>query len=327
MPEAMTGTDSEAWQDYWERTQRAGIVPEIGARAPALRDFWLTFFSSCGLAEEGHTRVLDLGCGHGAVTALAESVARDDQRDFHITCLDVSSAAIDLIRTQHPDVAAVCASAESIPLPDACCEHVVSQFGIEYAPPGAAGEAARVLCPGGRVALIMHLKNGAIWDECRCNRDALDGVRDSGALPAFIRLVEENLALRRGGGSRDAFAQADRDLAPCVKAMEAVMDEHGGDIGGGLVFRTYNDIAHMYRKMAAFEPVEMIAWAGEVQDAITAWRERMQSMLDAALDETGLLAWRERLASGGLAMDEPARLALGDPARDGAWILRGTKRR
>jgi hypothetical protein len=49
-------------------------------------------------------------------------------------------------------------------------------------------------------------------------------------------------------------------------------------------------------------------------------------MLDAALDESELLAWRDRLAAGGLVMDEPARLTLADPARHGAWILRGTRR-
>jgi len=321
----MNSTDAQAWQDYWERTRRAGVVPEIGARDPALRDFWLAFFTSCALADEGHTRVLDLGCGHGAVTALAESVARNNLRHFRITCLDVSDAAIDLVKAQHPEVAAVCASADDIPLPDAFFDHVVSQFGIEYAPLEAAGEAARVLRPGGSVAFLMHLKNGAIWNECRDNRDALDGIHDSGALPAFIRLIEEALALRQGLGTRDAFEQADRDLAPCVKAMEGVIQQHGREIGGGLVFRTYADIAHMYRKMNAFEPAEVIAWADRVQAAMAAWRERMQSMLDAALDETALMAWRERLAAGGLLMDPPARLTLGDPARDGAWILRGKK--
>ena len=81
----------------------------------------------------------------------------------------------------------------------------------------------------------------------------------------------------------------------------------------------------MYRKMNAFEPAEVIAWAEKVEAAMAAWRERMQSMLDAALDETALAAWRERLAAGGLTLDEPTRLALGQPPRDGAWILRGKK--
>ena len=317
MSEAVKSADAEAWQDYWEGTRRAGIVPEIGARDPALRDFWLTFFTSCADAGVDQTQVLDLGCGHGAVSALARSVTRNNKCPFRITCLDASSAAIDLVKARHSDIAAVCASADDIPLPDGSFEHVVSQFGIEYAPPEAAGEAARVLRPGGTVALLMHLESGAIWDECRRNRDALDGVADSGVLPGFTRLIEEHLALRRGRGSRDAFEQADRHFAPCVKAMEAVIEEYGVNIGGGLVLRTYNDIAHMYRKMAAFEPAEVIAWAGQVQGAMATWRERMQSMLNAALDETGLLAWRDRLTSGGLAMDEPGRLALGDPARDG----------
>jgi ubiquinone/menaquinone biosynthesis C-methylase UbiE len=321
----MQNNDAQAWDDYWAGTRRAGVIPEIGARDPSLRDFWLPFFTSCALADDGQTRVLDLGCGHGAVTALAESVARNNLRHFRITCLDVSEAAIDLVKAQHPDVAAVCASADDIPLPDAFFDHVVSQFGIEYAPPEAAGEAARVLRPGGSIAFLMHLKNGAIWEECRANRDALEGVHDSGVLPAFIRLIEEGLVLRQGRSSRDAFEQADRDLAPCVQAMEGVIQAHGKDIGGGLVFRTYADIAHMYRKMNAFEPAEVIAWADKVQAAMAAWRERMQSMLDAALDETALMAWRERLAAGGLLMDPPARLALEGPGRDGAWILRGKK--
>lgn len=321
----MQNSDAQAWEDYWAGTRRAGIIPEIGARDPSLRDFWLPFFTSCALADDGQTRVLDLGCGHGAVTGLAESVARNNLRHFRITCLDVSEAAIDLVKAQHPEVAAVCASADDIPLPDDFFDHVVSQFGIEYAPLEAAGEAARVLRPGGTVAFLMHLKNGAIWEECRANRDALEGVHDSGVLPAFIRLIEEGLALRQGRTSRDAFEQADRDLAPCVQAMEGVIQAHGKDIGGGMVFRTYADIAHMYRKMNAFEPAEVIAWADRVQAAMAAWRERMQSMLDAALDETALSAWRDRLAAGGIAVDEPTRLAMGEPARDGAWVLRGVK--
>jgi ubiquinone/menaquinone biosynthesis C-methylase UbiE len=320
----MKVTDSEAWQDFWERTQQSGIMAEIGSREPALRNFWQAFFDSCAPADTA--RLLDLGCGHGAVTALAESYALNGQRDFRITSLDVSRAAIGLIKAQHPNVTTVCASADKIPLPDACVDHVISQFGIEYAPSDAACEAARVLRPGGTLAFVMHLKHGAIWDECRDNRDALDAVSDSGVLPAFIRLIGENLALRRGDGSHEAFTQADRALAPCVRAMEAVMDEYGRGACAGFVFRTYDDIAHMYRKMTAFDPVEVIAWATELQCAMTAWRERMHSMLDAALGETELFAWRERLVSGGLVMDEPARLAVGDPARDGAWTLRGTKR-
>jgi SAM-dependent methyltransferase len=321
----MNDPQKQSWNDYWSGARRAGVSPHAGAQDPALRDFWLAWFTACALTDGDHTRILDLGCGHGAVTAHAESVARNNLRRFRLTCLDSSQAAVELVKSEHPGVAALCAGAEDIPLPDAFFEHIVSQFGLEYAPLDAADEVARTLRPGGTVAFIMHLKDGAIFAECRDNRNALDAVTDSGVMATFIRLVQENLALREGRGSRAAFEQADRDLAPCVKALEATILDYGRGIGGGTVFRAYADIAHMYRKLNAFDPAEVIAWTRRTEAAIATWRGRMQSMLDAALDNSALQAWRDRLGAGGIVLEEPTALTLGDPPRHGAWVLKGAK--
>lgn len=319
-------THRESWNDYWSGAQRAGISPHAGAQDPALADFWTTWFRNCALADNGEARILDLGSGHGAVTGHAESVAHSEHRHFDITCLDNSQAAVDLVGVEHPEVTAICAGAENIPLPDRVFDHIVSQFGLEYAPLAAADEVARTLRPAGSIAFIMHLRDGAVFGECRDNRDALDAVSASGVFPAFTRLVEESLALRRGQGSHSAFERADRALSSCVKAMEATLLKYGRDVGGGLVFRTYADIGHMYQKLQAFDPQEVIAWAQRAETAISAWRDRMQSMLDAALDDRALQVWQDRLAAGGIALEKPTSLSMGEPPRDGAWLITGTKR-
>jgi len=321
----MGNTQRDSWNDYWAGAQLAGISPHAGAQDPALAEFWTTWFRNLALADRGQARILDLGCGHGAVTGHAESVARNYHRHFDITCLDNSQAAVDLVGIEHPGVTALCAGAENVPLPDKVFDHIVSQFGLEYAPLAAADEVSRLLRPAGSIAFIMHLKDGAVFEECQGNRDALDAVSASGVMSAFTRLVEESQALRRGRGSHSAFERADRELSPCVKAMEAALVKYGQDVGGGMVFRTYADIGHMYQRLQAFDPQEIITWAHRAETTISAWRDRMQTMLDAALDDSALQAWQDRLTAGGIALATPTTLAMGEPAKEGAWVLTGTK--
>jgi ubiquinone/menaquinone biosynthesis C-methylase UbiE len=99
-------------------------------------------------------RVLDVACGTGIVARLArEEVGAGGA----VAGLDPNPGMLAVAR----EVAAGTgiewhqASAESMPLEDASFDVVLSQMGLQFVPDraAAAGEMARVLAPGGRLAL------------------------------------------------------------------------------------------------------------------------------------------------------------------------------
>jgi len=98
-------------------------------------------------------RVLDIGCGTGVVTAAAAA------RGARATGADMAEGMLAYARERHPELEFVAADAETLPFEAAAFEAVVASLVVNHlpAPPRAVGEFARVLAPGGRVAI-------AVWD-------------------------------------------------------------------------------------------------------------------------------------------------------------------
>ena len=98
-------------------------------------------------------RVLDIGTGTGWAARLAA------RRGARVTGVDIApgmlSAAERLSRGIEPLPEFIRASAEALPFEDASFDGVISTYGVIFAenPSAAIGEMARVLRPGGRLAL------------------------------------------------------------------------------------------------------------------------------------------------------------------------------
>jgi len=316
---------TQAWDNYWQGSRKAGSTGTGGAQDPVLADFWTAFFTT-ELSALADARLLDIGCGSGAVTEFALKVSKQQLVHPKITCLDSSASAIEHVKQTFPGVATVQANAADTPLPDGFFDYIVSQFGLEYAGPGALTEVARLLRHGGTIALVMHMRDGAIDRECGRDQQAITDVLDSGLFPALIHLFEENMALRKGQGSRVGFELADKALNPCVKAVETVITGHGKDVVGGLIYRIYADTAHMYQKMNAFHPEEVIAWANKVEGELLAFTSRLQSMQAAALDEAELEQAIASLAEGGIEISSRDTLSMGEENEPAAWVLKGHRK-
>lgn len=104
------------------------------------------------------TRVLDVGCGLGAVAAAAAA------RGARPVGLDLADGMLALARERHPGLELVAGDAEALPFADRTFGAVVAGFLVNHVPdPGRLlAECARVLEPGGRVAL-------ALWDRAERN--------------------------------------------------------------------------------------------------------------------------------------------------------------
>jgi SAM-dependent methyltransferase len=111
------------------------------------------FAEFAGVAEG--QRVLDVGCGPGALTA--ELVARAGAE--RVTAVDPSESFVAALLERHPDVEAHHAAAEDMPFPDHAFDASLAQLVVHFMadPVGGLREMARVTRRGGVVA-------ASVWD-------------------------------------------------------------------------------------------------------------------------------------------------------------------
>jgi SAM-dependent methyltransferase len=151
------------------------------------------------------TRVLDVATGPGYVAGRAA------ERGAEVVAVDVVDEMLQLARARHPGVDFRSGDAQDLPFEDGLFGAVVCNFGLLHfgRPERAASELARVLEPGGRVALT-------VWDEPTRNRwlgVMLDAVAQVGAAPPadlpvgppMFRFADEAefTALLEGAGLRE----------------------------------------------------------------------------------------------------------------------------
>lgn len=132
------------------------VVPEAAETyesffVPALFGQWPERVLDAAGVEAGD-KVLDVGCGTGV---LARAAARRLSAAGSVTGVDINDAMLAVARRSPEPVRWRNARAEKLPFPDGSYHRVVSQFAaMFFADRGrATAEMARVLRPGGRVAV------------------------------------------------------------------------------------------------------------------------------------------------------------------------------
>jgi SAM-dependent methyltransferase len=106
------------------------------------------------MVPAGARRALDVGAGTGKLTrALVD-------RGLEVTAADPSAPMLEVLRRVVPKARAIVAGAEHLPLDDASVDVVtVAQAWHWVDPLAASAEAARVLAPGGTIALVWNIRD------------------------------------------------------------------------------------------------------------------------------------------------------------------------
>jgi SAM-dependent methyltransferase len=143
---ALWGTAPRDWAEVCEALTRPLYVATVAALRPL-----------SGLAS------LDVGCG----TGLALRLAADDGAT--VTGLDASAPMLDVARERLPEADLRVGDIQELPFDDSTFDVVTAFNVVQYAadPTSAAGELARVVRPGGRVAI-------GVWgDPARCETEVV----------------------------------------------------------------------------------------------------------------------------------------------------------
>jgi len=132
------------------------------------------------LAVSAGDRVLDVACGTGNAAEVAAA------RGAVVTGMDGSARLLSVARRRVPTGEFVEGDAATLPFGDGAFDSAVSVFGLIFVRPAerAAAEIARVVRPGGRVAITAWLPRGPFFQPVVLMRQALARVRPPEGPPA-----------------------------------------------------------------------------------------------------------------------------------------------
>jgi ubiquinone/menaquinone biosynthesis C-methylase UbiE len=312
--------DADHWDAYWQAWNKAVSQEEAGARDPAPLQHWATYFER-EFANGGRRKLIDVACGHGPVTGVAIESAKQANLSLELHCTDYSQSAVDELLRRHPNVRGVACDARDMPFPDRHFDLVVSQFGVEYAGDSAFSEAARLVTHGGALEALLHIAEGAIHEECADNLAIAATLRTSRLMPLARESFVAGFDLIAGRIDNATFQQTDKQLAPAVESVKALLRERGPGAAGGLLAKLYQDISYMYTRMQNYVPEEVLAWVDGMSAELASYEGRMASMTRAAVDEDGIRTIVEQLSAAGLAVEDPAILPLAGSGKPAAWIV------
>ncbi len=198
------------WEGYWKHPYMTSLM----ARGDKHYDLEIYDFWNRVLARDA-TQIIDLACGNGALSFLADSIVNRPQAGVRITGIDYASInpfkRLKRKKAAHRKVDFLPNTAlESLPLADASADMAISQWGLEYADiERAIPEVGRVLRPRASLALVCHHQGS---DLVRRNTRALEGMRlllgEGEIFDAFLALdAFDNTRLSTGGSAEQPERQ------------------------------------------------------------------------------------------------------------------------
>jgi ubiquinone/menaquinone biosynthesis C-methylase UbiE len=158
-------------------TERLGYPTALLDRVPAeaIDSFaGVGYFLDLGDPKQGE-RVADLGSGSGTDSFAAAVLVGSTGQVTGVDMTEAQLSKAERLRAAHQfgQVRFVSGHIEALPVPDASIDLVISNGVINLAPdkPTVFGEAARVLAPGGRLALADIVSERALAESITCSAE------------------------------------------------------------------------------------------------------------------------------------------------------------
>jgi ubiquinone/menaquinone biosynthesis C-methylase UbiE len=316
-----TNSDSlsanSSWDRYWRGMKEGGQFGVGGASHPRLNQFWREYFSSMGTLSTPK-KMIDIGCGDGAVVAAAIDTLGYDS--LQLTCLDISRHSLGLLRQRYPDVHGIVADALHVPLDSGSFDLVTSQFAVEYAGTAAFGEAVRLVAPGGQLALLVHHRSSVMYEDCSASLDAVEGLKACQFITRSITLFETGFATLQGA-DRMPYDSAAQDMLPAYRELERIMQRHGKHVAGDTLLSLYQDVDVIHQHMERYDAAEILQWLTRINSELDGYVRIMGAMRDSALSEPQFLAVSEAVKDAGLTVQQALPLRSDEIGLPIAWVL------
>ncbi|MGY0634913.1 class I SAM-dependent methyltransferase [Luteimonas sp. A478] len=317
---------AQAWSDYWRHGALHSLPTSYaGNYEGAIRQFWANVLAGTHAGQ----RLLDIGTGNGALPLLALEL-RSGESPL-VDAVDIATVAPDwhsALPAAQRDRIHFHGSirAEHLPFADACFDLACSQYGFEYTDTTAAGmEAARVLRPGGTLALVMHHADSQLA--------AVAAAEASGAAtlcaPDGLLELAQAMVPWMGMAGRGELEQ----LRASVQATED--RERFNTLAQELATRSRSEggllaeaLQRVFGLMQALQQGQVdtdtaTSHLASYEDQLRQARLRSDELCHHALDDEGMSRLREKLEASGFRDMDPGLVHHQDMLM--GWTLRATR--
>lgn len=220
MPELELSEVKQMAREMWG----AGDYPSI---AELIADAGLKAVESA--AVSGDDKVLDVGCGAGNATIPAAKTGAE------VTGLDLTPRLLEVGKAAAADAGVeiewIEGDAEQLPFEDESFDAVMSVFGCMFAPDhrAAAGEIARVMKPGGRMAICAWTPDGNVGKFFAVTASHMPPPPEGFQPPVLWGTEEHVRELFEGSGVELQFERTAVEFV--FDSAEAVLEEYSVKLG------------------------------------------------------------------------------------------------
>ncbi len=306
-----------AWRDFWSGGGNAAEALG-GVHASTIASDWRHFFASFG--EAAPRRIVDVAAGAGAaLNAAARQFGARSGADF--IALDIAEDAARRAARDISGAAGIVCDSAALPFGDRSVDLVISQFGIEYSGVIAFDEAARIVRPGGAFRSISHLAGGGIETECAQNAQLLARFEGSGVYAAARVALEDAFRRRREGFAADPASDIEGAFASAARRAIDIVGAASQSAAKSALTKFLSDLSALAGRRLAYDERDALGWLDGMGSSLAAYRERMQSMCAAAIDDARLAAIEARFRARGFKSFTAAKRAFIEGAAPAALVI------
>jgi len=308
------------WDKYWNLAGTGGAFSSKGTEESLFKQQWFQLFEKM-LAQTSKVRILDVASGNGLLATLATSYFNKRAISPELYCLDSSSSAISSIRQRLPKIHGTVANANDMPYESNTFDLVVSQFGIEYADKSAITETARVLSSNGEAMFICHFRNGEIFLQCNQQLEIIKCFLESDFLNYCQDAFSKKVGLNQKNTPLSEFKKSDQKLRSAAKKVHQILTKYEQEPASQTLNLILADISVMYKNVNAYRKQDLFVWLQVTINEIEAYRFRMKSMINAALDGSAVGKMVGQMLDLGLEIIQVKPMRFSQEEKNIAWLL------
>lgn len=322
----MTSNHTQDWDNYWQgrsaKTSGNALLGVGVENNSVLTDLWTEIFEDVPKS----TKIADFACGAGSVLIHANRLGLSD-----LTGLDVSTSAIEVLKAKLPSVTGVVGAVDHTPFENDSFDMVVSQFGVEYAGEAeeiisAINEMGRILKPDRKIALVTHIKDGAIAKECLGALEKISLIQQSGFFEVGADTFKSVYKAQKTSlpEDRQLAHESMSNLNVCAEPIMAWLRTEGarqkefGRFAYHLLESTHKLLVTHQKYILA----DCLSWLEGMHSEVQAYEGRMLSMTQAAISENLILEIKNKFIEQGFKIASPEKLYFKEKDLPAAWILR-----